>query len=92
MVTPTTLCISKIPIVTWVGSHEVLMNLTTITKVSKPTRNIQRLNEHVQVTQDVKVGMTHLSLTSSNTSFGNEMEIAHAHIVTKPNTSSMDFQ
>jgi hypothetical protein len=92
MVAPTILCISKIPIVTWVGSCEVLMNFTTITKVSKPTRNIQKLNEHVQVTQDVRVGMAHLSLTSCNISFGNEMEIAHAHIVANPNTSSMDFQ
>jgi len=60
MATLTMLCISKIPIVTWVSSHEVLMNLTTTTKVSNPTRNIQRLNEHVQVTQDARVGMTHL--------------------------------
>jgi len=28
------LCPSKIPIVTWVGSHELLMKFITITKVS----------------------------------------------------------
>ncbi len=56
------LCISKIPIVTWHGSYEVLMKLTTLTKVSKPAWNIQRSNEHVQIIQDARVGMTHISL------------------------------
>jgi hypothetical protein len=40
----------------------VLMKLTTLTKVSKPAWNIQRSNEHVQIIQDARVGMTHISL------------------------------
>jgi hypothetical protein len=35
------LCTSKIPIIIGVGFDEVLMKLTTITKVSKLTQNIQ---------------------------------------------------
>jgi hypothetical protein len=35
MVALAMLCISKILIATWVGSHEVLMKLTTIVKASK---------------------------------------------------------
>jgi hypothetical protein len=34
MATRVMLCISKIPIITWVGFHEVLIGLTTIAKVS----------------------------------------------------------
>jgi hypothetical protein len=51
MVTPIILCTSRIPIVKWdMGLCEVLMKLTTVAKLSKPTQNIQRSNEHVQVT------------------------------------------
>jgi len=35
------LCTSNIPIITGVGFDEVLMKLTTITKLSKLTQNIQ---------------------------------------------------
>ncbi len=65
MATLAMLCTSKLPIVTWVGSYNVLMKLTTIAKVSKFTQNVQRSNEHVLITQDVWVGMTNFSLVSS---------------------------
>jgi hypothetical protein len=66
MVTPIVLCTSKISSVKWdMGLCEVLMKLTTIAKVSKPTQNIQRSNEHVQVTRYVKLGMTYFWLFPS---------------------------
>ncbi len=49
MVALAMLCTSKIPIVNWQGSHEMLMKLTTITKVSKFAKDIQRSNVHVQI-------------------------------------------
>ncbi len=65
MATFAMLCTSKFRIVTWVGSYDVLMKLTTIAKVSKFTQNVQKSNEHVLVTQDViRIGMTYFSLVS----------------------------
>ncbi len=46
----------------------MLMKLTTIIKVSKSTRNIQRSNEHVQIIQDVRVWTTDISLVFSTIS------------------------
>jgi hypothetical protein len=63
MATFAMLCSSKFPIVTWVGSYDVLMKLTTIAKVSKFTQNVKKSNEHVLVKQDViRIGMTYFSL------------------------------
>jgi hypothetical protein len=56
MVTFVVLCTSNILTITWVGSHELLMKLITMAKVSYPTCNIQRSKEVVHVTQDTREG------------------------------------
>jgi hypothetical protein len=74
------------------------MKLTTIAVISKPTRNNQRSNEHVQIIQDVKVGR-HISpwfsppyLGALQSPFGDGMETIHAYTSTKPNIATIDFQ
>ncbi len=63
MVALVVFCISKTPIVTWVGSQELLIKLTTVANVSYPLRDIQRSKEVVHVIQEVRVGKTcHFSL------------------------------
>ncbi len=64
------LCTLKIPNVTCVGSHKLLIKITTITKVSCPPRDIQRLKDVVHVTHKVSEGKTYFSLVFF-TMFGN---------------------
>jgi hypothetical protein len=49
MVTFVVLCTSNILTITWVDSHELLIKLITMEKVSYPTYNIQRSKEVVHV-------------------------------------------
>ncbi len=68
------LCISNIPIVTWVGSHELLIKLTTMTKVTLyPNHDIQRSKQFVHVIHNAREGQTYfsqvLSTTFKSTSF-----------------------
>jgi len=64
------LCTSKIPIVTCVGFHKLLIKLTTITKVSCPPQDIQRLKDAMHVTHEVNEGKKYFSLIFL-TMFGN---------------------
>ncbi len=77
---------SKMLIVTWVGSQELLMKLTIAANVSYPTCDIQRLKEIIHVIHVKRGGLTYLSLVfvirSMNTSspFAIKMEIIYTHI------------
>jgi hypothetical protein len=52
MVAPSMLLSSKIPVVTWMGCHQLLMKLTSMANMSWQTQNIQKSIEQVHITQD----------------------------------------
>lgn len=62
MATILILCTSNKPIVTFVGYWELLIKLTIIANVSHLTQDIQRSNEVLHVTHDVRKGITYLFL------------------------------
>jgi len=62
MATTIVLCTTKIPTMTCVGSHKLLIKLTTITNVSCPPRDIQLLKDVVHVTHEVSEGKTYFFL------------------------------
>jgi hypothetical protein len=77
---------SKMLIVTWVGSQELLMKLTIVTNVPYPTCNIQRLKENIHVIHVKKGRITYLSLVfvirsmKTSSPFAIKMEIKYTHI------------
>ncbi len=86
MVAPIIFYMSKMLIVTWVGSQELLMKLTIVTNAPYPTCNIQRLKEIIHLIHVKKGRITYLSLVfvirsmKTSSPFAIKMEIKYTHI------------